>query len=88
MFLQLLESLAAAEPNRFGRFFFYLQRHVELDGDSHGPSALRLLERICGADVRLRQEAAAAACASLAARLRVWDEIHAGVTGSLVSCAR
>jgi hypothetical protein len=80
MFVQLLERLTAAEPARFGRFLFYLRRHVDLDGDSHGPAALRLIERICGPDPRLRREALETASASLEARLRVWDEIHAAVS--------
>jgi hypothetical protein len=80
VFVQLLERLTAAEPGRFGRFLFYLKRHVDLDGDSHGPAALRLLERLCGADSRLRGEALDTARACLEARLRVWDEILAAVT--------
>jgi len=82
MFVQLLERLASAEPARFGRFLFYLRRHVDLDGDSHGPAALRLIERVCGADPRLRREALETACSCLEARLRVWDEIHAAVNRS------
>jgi hypothetical protein len=81
MFVQLLERLASADPARFGRFLFYLRRHVDLDGDSHGPAALRLIERVCGADPRLRRESLETACSCLEARLRVWDEIHAAVSG-------
>jgi hypothetical protein len=87
MFVQLLERLTAAEPKRFARFLFYLRRHVDLDGDSHGPAALRIVARICGSDVRLRREALAAARASLTARLHVWDEIHSAVIGSAASHA-
>ena len=80
MFVRLLERLAKTEPARFGRFLFYLRRHVDLDGDSHGPAALQLVERLCGADPRLRREALATAHTCLEARLRVWDEIYAAVT--------
>jgi hypothetical protein len=82
MFVQMLERLTAAEPDRFGRFLFYLKRHVDLDGDSHGPAALRLIERICGTDALLRREALETACACLEARLGVWEEIYAAVTNS------
>jgi hypothetical protein len=80
VFVQLLERLAAAEPGRFDRFLFYLKRHVDLDGDSHGPAALRLLERVCDADPRLRRESLETARTCLEARLGVWDEIFAAVT--------
>jgi Protein of unknown function (DUF3050) len=85
MFVQLLERLSAAEPNRFGRFLFYLKRHVDLDGDSHGPATMHLIERVCGTDPQLRQEAVETACKCLEARLQVWDEIHTAVTNAAAS---
>jgi hypothetical protein len=85
MFVQLLERLASADPARFGRFLYYLRRHVDLDGDSHGPAALRLIERVCGTDPTLWREALETACSCLEARLRVWDEIHAAVRRPVAS---
>jgi len=75
LFSQLLNQLGQATPSRFGRFLFYLERHVQVDGDAHGPHAQRLLQRLCGDDPVRWQEANAAALKSLEARLAVWNEI-------------
>ena len=39
MFTSILKSLSVEAP----RFEYYLERHIELDGDEHGPAAERLL---------------------------------------------
>lgn len=41
MFKSLLSSCSISE-NEVPTFVYYLQRHIELDGDSHGPAANRL----------------------------------------------
>ena len=37
-------------------FRYYLQRHAELDGDHHGPMALKLLENMSAGDTRAETE--------------------------------
>ncbi len=60
-------------------FRYYLLRHVELDGDHHGPMAMRLLETLCGRDPRKWQSAQAAAESALLARLDFWNAIHRAI---------
>jgi hypothetical protein len=79
LFVRLLDRLAVTEPARFGRLRFYLRRHIDLDGDVHGPQARRLVERLCGGDPRRLREALETAWECLEARLRVWDEILAAL---------
>jgi hypothetical protein len=56
-------------------FHFYLQRHIHLDQDFHGPLSLRLLEALCGADSRKHAEAREAAAQAVTARLEFWDGV-------------
>ena len=55
-------------------FHYYLERHIELDGDHHGPLSLRLLNTLC-ADNQAVEEATAAARQAVEARLALWDGV-------------
>lgn len=79
MFLRMLESLARSEPLRFGRLLWYLRRHVEVDGDEHGPAAEALLARLCEGDLGRQERVISVACRCLDARIAVWDEILAAL---------
>lgn len=74
MFSRLVAVLAA-EGRSIPRFLHYLRRHIEIDGDSHGPLADRLLDRLCEDNPRREKEAISTACAALTHRLRLWDAI-------------
>jgi hypothetical protein len=62
-----------------GVFAYYLDRHIEVDGDSHGPMSLRMVEDLCRDDEQRWAEATAAAEGALAARLRMWDAVAEGI---------
>ncbi|SFE54226.1 Protein of unknown function [Bacillus sp. OV194] len=54
---------------------YYLHRHIELDGDEHGPLAERLLLSVCGDDSEKLQQAQTAAMESLEMRIKLWDGV-------------
>jgi hypothetical protein len=56
-------------------FHYYLDRHIHLDGGSHGPLSLELLETLCADDPRRIEEAETAAEEAICARLRFWDGV-------------
>jgi len=82
MFTQLVRRLADADPSRFGRFAYYLERHISLDGNEHGPAARRLVERLA-ATPKLAAEAQETARQCLEARLALWDEITHELRGRI-----
>ena len=76
MFHCLVGRLAEQEPQRLEVFKYYLERHIEVDGDSHGPLARQLMEEVCGQDAQKWAEAQAAARLALQARLNLWSGIY------------
>jgi hypothetical protein len=79
MFRRLVRQLAADAPPQWRKFLYYLERHIEVDGDSHGPIAHRLIASLCGNDANKWCEANRAARRALEARIRLWDSIRADI---------
>jgi DUF3050 family protein len=75
MFRGLVRDLNARLNDQFAKFHWYLERHIEVDGEDHGPLTLRMVADLCGDDEALWEEAALAAEAALEARLALWDGI-------------
>ena len=74
MFLRLLKlwNNGAVEVPYFA---YYLKRHIELDGDSHGPWAREMLMRLAGDDENSWKLATAAAERAITSRIRLWDNV-------------
>jgi hypothetical protein len=75
MFNSLLAKLGIGEE-RAPIFHYYLKRHAELDGDEHGPAALRLVATLCGDDPKKLEEAVESARTALASRSRLWGSLY------------
>jgi hypothetical protein len=79
--------LAAAQDTACPRFRLYLERHVHLDGESHGPMATELLCLLCGEDPQAWDRATVAATRSLKARLALWDAVAASAIDPAATAA-
>ncbi len=75
MFKTLVGELGTQFPGRLDLLQDYLQRHIRLDGDRHGPMALRLLAELCGDDPQKWSEAEEAARTALGDRVALWDAV-------------
>lgn len=80
VFQRIVDELSHQAAGGLDDFQFYLQRHVELDGEEHGPLAAALMSSLCGTDAKRWKSATDAAIASLRSRLILWDGIHEAIT--------
>jgi Protein of unknown function (DUF3050) len=63
-------------------FAYYLKRHIELDGDSHGPWAREMLITLAGQDERRWKQATRAAELAITSRINLWDGVLAQLNKS------
>ena len=74
MFHSLVEDLRREFP-QLQRLIYYLDRHIEVDGDDHGPRAREIMVSLCQRNRAWHEEAAETALASLRARYALWDGV-------------
>jgi hypothetical protein len=75
VFQRIVDELNVEAGGGLEEFKYYLERHIGLDGEQHGPMANRLLLSLCGSDEARWQVAEQAAVDCLEARRGLWDGI-------------
>ncbi|MBB5031167.1 DUF3050 domain-containing protein [Prosthecobacter vanneervenii] len=75
MFHELVARLEAEFPGRLKILRYYLDRHIQLDGDEHGEMGRAMVELLCEGNPQRESEARQAALDALNARLHLWDGI-------------
>ena len=73
MFIEIIHQ--THEQESFKDFLYYLNRHVELDGDSHGPLSLDMILELCGDDQQKWSEVLVTAKEALEVRISLWNYI-------------
>lgn len=81
MFRALLAELAIG-PAQAPAFHFYLERHIHLDEDFHGPLSLAMLNDVCGGDADFLRGAERAALRALEARFDFWTGVEQAVVAA------
>lgn len=76
MFISMVKNLKR-EGEHLHNLIYYLERHIEVDGDEHGPMALKMIEDLCQGDELKIQEALEGASIALKMRIALWDGIFA-----------
>ncbi len=65
-------------------FRYYLERHIEVDSEDHGPAAERLLARLVDSDPQRQEDVYASAIAAVESRIALWDGLRLSMNESVV----
>jgi hypothetical protein len=75
MFLRIVRDLSQEMPDSLHIFKYYLERHIEVDGDHHSHLAMAMLEELCGDDDKKWAAATRSATTALERRIGLWDGV-------------
>lgn len=73
MFLSIINDLNKNFPDNVSIFKYYLERHIEIDGDHHSHLALQMTSNLCDTNELFWKEAEQATIESLQKRIDLWD---------------
>ena len=76
MFMAMVREMDQTYPEKIGLFRYYLERHIEVDGDHHSHLALQMTAELCGNDPNRWEEALQFSLQSLRMRKRLWDGVY------------
>jgi pyrroloquinoline quinone (PQQ) biosynthesis protein C len=82
MFLSIVNDLYKRLPESLSTFKYYLERHIEIDGDHHSNLALEMTAELLGDDHEKWEEAKQAVKRCLEKRIKLWDGALNGIKAS------
>lgn len=80
MFMSLINDLDKNSPGNISVFKYYLERHIEVDGDHHSHLALQMTSNLCGNNQSYWKEAEEATIESLHQRIGLWNGVYNELT--------
>ncbi|MBL6447835.1 DUF3050 domain-containing protein [Fulvivirga sp. 29W222] len=76
MFIEIVNHAQKEDESKsYNKLIYYLNRHIELDGDEHGPLSLQMITALCKDDQGNWDETLETARQALKHRVKLWDKI-------------
>ncbi len=76
MFISIVNDIYKRIPSSVSIFKYYLERHIEVDGDHHSHLALEMTSSLCGDNASKWSEVEQAVTASLKQRIQLWNGVY------------
>lgn len=76
MFIAIVGDLNKKFPDQLSLIKYYLDRHIEVDGDHHSHLALDMTAELCGDNEEYWKAAEAITIASLQQRINLWNGVY------------
>lgn len=76
MFLSLINEMSKELPSKTETIRYYVERHIEIDGDHHSKLAYEMTSELCGDDEQKWEEATQAVEKALISRKMLWDKVY------------
>lgn len=75
MFIEIVKNLKEKFPSELGLFTYYLERHIEVDGDLHGTLSERMVVELCEDNPELWNQAITSSKTALHNRINLWTAV-------------
>ena len=76
MFIEIIQQTEKTNKISLDKINYYLQRHIDLDGDEHGPLAHEMIVGLCKNDSKKWEEVIDISKKALKERIQLWDFIN------------
>jgi hypothetical protein len=76
MFIEIVKEIEQNSNASCKKLKYYLQRHIEVDGQEHGPISLNMIAELCGEDENKWAQCTEIALRAIEKRIQLWNGVR------------